>query len=212
MALTWLTAFAWTLAIELPVYTVLIGRYFRRWWTVVLVTIVINAVTHRVVTRFRVPGALALEQPAWNPRDGKFYMSVPATRRLPGGAVAVISPEAGKVTAMYPAGNCGPGGLAIDVPAQVMALGCGSTAAFMNLCDGRMTRIPQISGVDEVWFSRHRFYFGSYAGPSLGVVSANGRFMMNIPVSGAGFHAAAAGHGKVFLPESGLGIVVLRDR
>jgi sugar lactone lactonase YvrE len=172
----------------------------------------ISAVTHRVVTRFEVPGAQALEQPAWNPRDGKFYMSVPATSSLPGGEVAVISPEAGKVTATYPAGDCGPGGLAIDVQAQVMALGCATTAALMNISDGTMSRIPQIIGVDEVWFSRHRFYFGSYAGPSLGVVTANGRFVVNIPVSGAGFHAAASGHGEVFIPESGLGIVVLRDR
>jgi hypothetical protein len=172
----------------------------------------ISAVRHRVVTRFEVPGALTIEQPAWNPRDGKFYMSVPATGRLPGGEVAVISPKARKVTATYPAGDCGPGGLAIDVRAQVMAIGCGTTAALMNLCDGEMTRIPQISGADEVWFSRHRFYFGSYAKPSLGVVTANGRFVANIPVSGAGFHAAAAGHREVFIPESGLGIVVLRDR
>ena len=42
----WLTAFAWTLAIELPIYTLLIGRCFRNWWTVVVVVLVINLVTH----------------------------------------------------------------------------------------------------------------------------------------------------------------------
>jgi hypothetical protein len=171
----------------------------------------ISAVTHRVVTRFEVPGALALEQPAWNSRDDKFYMSVPATGSLPGGEVAVISPKAGKVTDTYPVGDCGPSGLAIDVQTQVMALGCGTTVALMNICHGTMTRIQQISGVDEVWFSHHRFYFGSYAMSALGIVTANGQFMMNIPVSGAGFHAAAAGRGEVFIPESGRGIVVLRD-
>ena len=42
----WLTAFAWTLAIELPIYTLIIGRCFRNWWTVVVVVLVINLVTH----------------------------------------------------------------------------------------------------------------------------------------------------------------------
>ena len=46
MGLLWLTAFAWTLAIELPIYTYLVGGYFRRWWGVVVVAIGINLVTH----------------------------------------------------------------------------------------------------------------------------------------------------------------------
>jgi hypothetical protein len=44
--LTWLTAFAWTLAIELPIYTLIIGRFLPRWWSVVGLVFAINAVTH----------------------------------------------------------------------------------------------------------------------------------------------------------------------
>lgn len=177
----------------------------------------INARTHKVVRRFHIRGATALEQPQWNRRDGLFYLSVPTTTSLPGGEVAVINPHLRHpVVRVIPAGDCQPGGLSIDARAQVMALGCGTDAAVMNIWDGSMTRIPQINGTDEVWFARSRsdhgrFYFGDYTGSGLGVTTADGTFLMNIPVSGAGFHAAAAGNGKVFIPESGLGIVVLRD-
>ncbi|HEX2690721.1 MAG TPA: hypothetical protein VHN14_29095 [Kofleriaceae bacterium] len=46
MLLTWLTAFTWTLAIELPIYALAIGRCFARWWSVVVVVLAINLVTH----------------------------------------------------------------------------------------------------------------------------------------------------------------------
>lgn len=46
MRLAWLTAFVWTLAIELPIYTLAIGRCLPRWWSVVALVVAINAVTH----------------------------------------------------------------------------------------------------------------------------------------------------------------------
>lgn len=42
----WLFAFVWTVTIELPIYTALLGRRFRTWWGVVVMTFAINAVTH----------------------------------------------------------------------------------------------------------------------------------------------------------------------
>ena len=172
----------------------------------------ISARTHRIVRRFTIPGAVTLEQPAWNPRNGLFYMSVPATASLPGGEVAVLNPRSRRhpVAGAIPAGDCQPGGLAIGVRDQTMALGCGSYGAVMNMRDGAMTKIPQIGGTDEVWYDRGRFYFGAFTGTGLGVTRADGAFITNIPSVPAGFHAAAAGHGEVFMPQSGAGIVILR--
>jgi sugar lactone lactonase YvrE len=172
----------------------------------------INAVTYQIVVRFHVPGALSLEQPAYDPRTREFYMSVPVTASLSGGEIAVINPRHLRhpFVRAFPAGDCQPGGLAIDARARTMGLGCGGYGAVMNMQDGTMTEIPQIGGTDEVWYSQGRYYFGAFTGTGLGVTEADGDFITNIPVSGAGFHAAAAGRGEVFIPESGLGIVVLR--
>jgi hypothetical protein len=42
----WLLAFVWTNALELPIYTLVLQRRFRRWWSVVALTLALNAVTH----------------------------------------------------------------------------------------------------------------------------------------------------------------------
>jgi hypothetical protein len=44
--MTWPAAFAWTVAIELPLYALLVGRRFRRWWTVCLLALGLNVATH----------------------------------------------------------------------------------------------------------------------------------------------------------------------
>jgi hypothetical protein len=42
-------AFLWTCALELPVYTLLLGRRFERWWTVCVLTLLLNTATHPVL-------------------------------------------------------------------------------------------------------------------------------------------------------------------
>jgi len=42
--MTWLLAFLWTLALELPVYTVVLD--LRRWWAPVALTLAVNAISH----------------------------------------------------------------------------------------------------------------------------------------------------------------------
>jgi hypothetical protein len=172
----------------------------------------ISARTRQIVRRFRIPGATSLEQPVWNPADGMFYVSVPATVTLPGGEIAVINPRLTHPAAgAFPAGDCSPGGLAISVRTQTLALGCGNTAALMRISDGTMTLIPQITGTDEVQYNGGLFYFGSFAGQAVGIVSARtGAFITNIPAGTAGFHAAAADGRNLFVPETGTGIAVFR--
>lgn len=42
----WLFAFVWTLAIELPIYTLLLARCFQARWAVVILTFAVNLATH----------------------------------------------------------------------------------------------------------------------------------------------------------------------
>jgi hypothetical protein len=54
-------AFVWTCALELPVYTVLVGRRFGRWWSVCVLTLLVNLATHPALwfrfPRFEPPAA-----------------------------------------------------------------------------------------------------------------------------------------------------------
>jgi hypothetical protein len=43
---TWKIAFVWTQAIELPVYVLLLRRQFSHWYSPVLLSLFVNAVTH----------------------------------------------------------------------------------------------------------------------------------------------------------------------
>jgi hypothetical protein len=43
---SWPIAFLWTLALELPIYVLVLGRRFDRWWSVCLLTLAINVATH----------------------------------------------------------------------------------------------------------------------------------------------------------------------
>jgi hypothetical protein len=42
----WLFAFVWTLAIELPIYTIVLARCFQARWAVVVLTLAVNLATH----------------------------------------------------------------------------------------------------------------------------------------------------------------------
>jgi hypothetical protein len=42
----WLFAFVWTLAIELPIYTLVLARCFQSRWAVVALTLAVNLATH----------------------------------------------------------------------------------------------------------------------------------------------------------------------
>lgn len=42
----WLVAFAWTLALELPVYTLLLERHVSGWRTLCALVVAVNAITH----------------------------------------------------------------------------------------------------------------------------------------------------------------------
>jgi hypothetical protein len=122
------------------------------------------------------------EQPVWDKRTGKFYLSIPevgcAAPCVPGagpdGGVAVISPTStGNVDKVYPVKFCQPAGLTLG-PRGDLLIGCGvvfdtagkvwsatgtTTAApisvIMNASDGSIDKmVAGVSGSDEVWYNR----------------------------------------------------------
>jgi hypothetical protein len=140
------------------------------------------------------------EQPVWDPRTHRFYLSIPEVNGPggtgPDGAVARINPHTATVETMFPVRFCQPAGLTLG-PRQDLLLGCSvpfdtagnawtaadpNTAApisvIMDARSGKIDRnVPGVSGSDEVWFNpgdRH-YYLAARAnpgGPVLGVIDA----------------------------------------
>jgi hypothetical protein len=135
------------------------------------------------------------EQCQWNPRTGKFYISIPEING-PGdnsvaGGVAVIDPESMKVEKIFTVSHdscAGPQGMAIGPDDQIL-LGCNGASGdgqhstvIINEHSGAIIRVlHNESGADEVWFNEgdgHYFLARSSAfGPNqlLGVVDAFGQ-------------------------------------
>jgi PEP-CTERM motif len=112
-----------------------------------------------------IPGAGptdGLEQPAWNPNTGSFFISVPSFNGDQGG-IAEMKTD-GTVGALTkfasiaggPA-TCSPAGLAVGGSGNLM-VGCGSGQAVLLHIDpvthiGSVVALfPQISGTDELWY------------------------------------------------------------
>jgi hypothetical protein len=134
------------------------------------------------------------EQCQWNPRTGKFYISIPEING-PGdnsvaGGVAVIDPESMKVEKTFTVSHdscAGPQGMAIGPDDQIL-LGCNGASGdgqhstvIINEHSGAIVAVLQNeSGADEVWFNEgDGQYFlarSSAFGPNqlLGVVDAFG--------------------------------------
>jgi hypothetical protein len=165
-----------------------------------------------------------LEQPVWNPKTKKFYLSVPGTETNPQGEVDEIDPLKMKVTRVFPA-VCNPGeapqGLAL-IPRQRLATSCGD---IIQIKDGKvLTTVPGV-GIDEIWFNPgdERVY---YAGgpnfifdPSVPVVDTDTNTLVTVIKVGTPppplrfTHSVAADSelNRVFVPISGVGVKVYTD-
>jgi hypothetical protein len=103
------------------------------------------------------PTGHGLEQPVWNGKTRRFYISVPATVAHPSGEVDEINPLTRMVTHVIPT-TCSPAGLAL-VPGQRLVTSCGDIISIASLAV-----IQTVAGLggDEIWFNRgdERVYFG----------------------------------------------------
>ncbi len=184
----------------------------------------INPRTHRIVGRLAFPNApQGLEQPAWDPATDMFYLSIPQAI-LPAARPGEAIDPSGVVAAFHYSATtptqitylkipgCTPAGLALDMQARELAVGCSTGEQVLLSLHGTpgqiLARIP-VSGVDMVTYdpTTHRFFFA--ADGSIAIVDRDGLLLQSIPTV-PGSHAVAVDPetGHVFVPESGLGILV----
>jgi hypothetical protein len=160
----------------------------------------ISTETHEVVGTIKFDGtdptgnnivANGIEQCAFNPRDRKFYLNMPATGTTanPGpGLVLTISGgtvngkkrepfHVEKVFTIDPVatGCAGPQGLAVG-PSNEMALGCGGTnSLIINSTNGKVAAtVTGEGGTDEAWYdaTSKQYYFARSTAGVLGVENA----------------------------------------
>jgi hypothetical protein len=133
---------------------------------------------------------LSLEQPAWEPKTGRFYVSVPQIANNPAGCtfggpnfcqggLLIVDPmhptpvvgafDAVSNTGVVPLHDCGPNGATVG-PAGNLLLGCtpqnvptNATTQVINANSKNTANTVGITGSDEVWYNAgdNRYYTGS---------------------------------------------------
>ncbi len=162
------------------------------------------------------------EQPAYNPTDGMFYMSVPQIGKDPKkGGVAVIDPKTAKLVKTLPVDNCHPAGLAFG-PDDNFLLGCTANGkddmpavtVVMNAKSGAVVAtVPGIGGEDMVNYNakNKQYYTASRdnpGGPVLGVIDATtNKLVQTIKQKGGAPHSVTSSEatGHVYLPVGAAG-------
>jgi DNA-binding beta-propeller fold protein YncE len=137
---------------------------------------------HRVLGKILFSNATdGAEQPAFNPGDGFFYVSIPEIDKDPKkGGVAVIDPRSHKIVRMLTHEMCHPNGIAFG-PDQNFALGCSAKGeggmppviVVMNARTGTsVATVAEIGGADMVAYSakNNQYYIGAARMPGGGVV------------------------------------------
>ncbi len=164
-----------------------------------------------------------IEQPAWSPVTGMFYVSVPQIgSNTEHGGVSVIDPHSMSVIATYSVEKCSPAGLTIGPHNQAL-IGCSESfgtapnvltqSVVIDITDGTIkANITQVGGSDEVWYDRgsNHYYLAARANrdnngtvmPILGTVDANSNmFDGGTPTSTTAHSVAANSDNRhVFVP------------
>jgi DNA-binding beta-propeller fold protein YncE len=165
-----------------------------------------------------------LEQPVWNSKTRKFYLSVPGTMTNPQGEVDEIDPHLMAVTRVFPA-VCNPGeapqGLAL-IPRQRLVTSCGD---IIRIRDGKVLKTVAGLGIDEIWFNPgdERVYFAGgpnfIADPSVPVLDIETNTLVAVikvgtpppPLRFTHSVAADSETNRIFVPISGVGVKVYTD-
>ena len=173
---------------------------------------------YRLLGRVVLPRAThGLEQPLWDARTGRVYVSVPELDGLPAlGGVAVIDPRARTLVGTWEVARCMPGGLALGPKGRLLvgcsddavAAGFGARSLLLDPASGKVLHsYREVGGSDEVWYdpASGRFLLAAVAQPGgsvLGEIDArSGRWLRNLR-TGAHAHSVAADpvNGRAFVP------------
>jgi len=170
-----------------------------------------------------------IEQPVWNAKTRRFYISIPATSAHMTGEVDELDPVKtptgfGKVTHVFPT-TCSPAGLAL-VPGQRLVTSCGD---IIKIASGAVTHVAGLGG-DEIWFNPgdERVYFGGGLDRiSVPVLDTDTNALVTTLTVGHIFPlppppqppsqtthsvAADAERNRIFVPVGNVGVKVYTDR
>jgi len=131
---------------------------------------------------------LSMEQPTWEPKTQRFYVSIPQIRGNPAGCalggpnfcqggMLVIDPANPQPSyglfdgnvGVVPLSDCGPNGISVG-PNSNMMLGCtpqnvptNTTTQVINAVTKHFVEVGGLTGSDEVWYNGgdNRYYTGS---------------------------------------------------
>lgn len=158
--------------------------------------VVVDAATDKVVDNYDLK--TPLEQPRYNPADGKLYVTAHGANYL-----LQVNPADGSVTRRYTlSARCRPNGLAINPGRQLALVACGSSVVLIKLDTGLNSISLKVPGGDIAAYDARldRFTVGSAHGPrdsSIAVMDGHGNFVGSVP-------AASNSKGAVFDDASGL--------
>ena len=161
-----------------------------------------------------------LEQPVWDAKTRRFYISVPATSTNHLGEVDEINPLTRMVTRVFPT-TCSPAGLAL-VPGQRLVTSCGD---IISVATGSVLKTVSGAGGDEIWFNPgdERVYFGGGLNRiSVPVLDTDSNTLVTTLTVGVLFtpptpshttHSVAADshHLRVYVPVTHEGVKVYTD-
>lgn len=158
--------------------------------------IAIDTVTNQVIRWY--PLHVRIEQPRYNPADGKLYVTSPGTSSL-----VQIDPVDGTTTGNYFIKGCDPSGLAINPGRQLALAACGGSVALINLRNGAYEVTRSVPGGDLVTYdaSVDRFAVASPHGPKdslVGVFDGDGTFVGSVTATPKAHGAAFDAHGLVY--------------
>jgi DNA-binding beta-propeller fold protein YncE len=174
-----------------------------------------------------------LEQPSFNPATGKFYVSVPSTTLLPGGAVGILNIDSLSVESSLRLPDCKPAGIAFG-PSNELFVSCSqdqivdynlAESYIINATTGAvLANISGVAGVDQVAYSsKTKMYYasayqmltggrkGAAPDPILAVIDATMRTLVQtIPTDNVTAHSVAVDNstGEMLVPISAKGILI----
>jgi hypothetical protein len=190
---------------------------------------VISATNRTVIGRIMFPNVTGLEQPAFNPTDGLFYISVPSSGQNPGGSICTLDVATLSIAHTYPLPNCVPAGIVFG-PKNHLFIGCsesqitdyGYAASYiMDVSTGNViSNISGIAGIDQVAYdsAANLFYASAYQNlgtgkiplPQIAVVNASsGTLVQTLPTDNVTAHSVAVDGttGLMLVPIKSQGIV-----
>lgn len=194
----------------------------------------IDVVNRTVAGKIVFPDAQSLEQPAYNPIDGLFYVSVPSSNTYPGGAIATVNVSNMSVVNTFPLPPCNPAGIAFG-PQDHIFVGCSQdqittynyAASFVVSTNGSLiANVSGISGIDQVTYDPvlNLWYASAYQmtsdgrsdgtpAPVLGIVNASGNALVQtIVTDNVTAHSVAydPNTGDVVVPVKAKGIEIFK--